>query len=73
MKTHTFYLTEAQRNNTAYYLGLVSTKLREEKHSDTPLTSDREYDRMIEGADGLQALFELKSLATSPSAEGSPK
>jgi len=65
MKTHTFYLDEAQRNNTAYYLGVASMKLREEKHSDNPLTSERDYDRMIADADALQNLFELRGSAST--------
>ena len=58
MKIHTFYLTEAQRNNTGNFLGLVASKLREEKHSESPLQSDGEYDRWIEDAEKLQAIFE---------------
>ncbi len=58
MRTHTFYLTEVQRNNTASFLGLVASKLREEKHSEKPLQSDEEYDRWIADAEKLEAIFE---------------
>ena len=60
MKTHTFYITEAQRNNLTNYLGLVASKLREEMHSDNPLQSEHEYERWIADAEGLQALFEFR-------------
>ena len=55
-KIHTFYLTEAQRNNAAYLLGVAASKLREEKHG----SGNGELDWMITDAENLQSFFELR-------------
>lgn len=60
MKTHTFYLTEAQRNNLCNYLGIGISKLREERHSVNPLQSDQAYARWIADAEQIQAIFEFQ-------------
>ena len=69
MKTHTFYVNEAQRNNLVNYLGLAICKLREEMNSDTPLQSEREYEHWIADAESIQAFFELHGSASLPSSD----
>lgn len=61
MKIHTFYLTDAQRNNTAYLLGVASSKLREERNTPSlSKTSPASYDRMLKDCEILEAVFDLR-------------
>lgn len=60
-KIHTFYITESQRNNTAYLLGVAISKLREERHDNSvPLKYREASEWMIADAENLQAFFELQ-------------
>ena len=65
MRTHTFYLTEAQRSNVAWYLGLSASKLREEMHRINLQETHEDYQRMINDAEKLQRFFEISRGSTS--------
>ena len=60
-KIHMFYLTESQRNNTAYLLGVAISKLREERHDNSvPLKYREASEWMITDAEMLEAIFEFQ-------------
>ena len=57
MKTHTFHLSEAEANNTAYLLGIAITELYRENNQ--PETKGA-YTATIKDAERIQIIFESR-------------